>query len=205
MDELLVTNFSIYDKIAQIKNTQTIKILFLARLEKEKGIFETIDAVASLIQKGIPVSLSIAGDGKVLDEVKRYVRQKTQHKNLFLFLGYVKNNDKIKAFTDHHVYCLPTYYGEGLPNSILEAMAFGLPIVTRPVGGILDFFEDQKMGLLVQEKSSEDIADSLEKLIHNRHNMMKISMYNAEYAKKNFMASIVAKRLLKTYDTILER
>jgi len=138
-----------------------------------------------------------------MDELKQYVRQKKPNTNSFLFLGYVKNSAKAKAFTDHHIYCFPTYYGEGLPTSVLEAMAFGLPIITRPVGGILDFFEDQKMGFLVQEKSSEDIADSLEKLIHNRHNMMKISMYNADYAKKNLMASIVAKRLLKTYDTIV--
>ena len=202
VDESLVKNFSISNKLAQIKKAKEIKILFLARLERKKGIFETIDAVSKLIQKGLSVSLSIAGDGNILDELQQYVRKQKLSKSSIRFLGYVKNNDKSAAFTDHHIYCLPTY-GEGLPISVLEAMAFGMPVVTRPVGGIADFFKDGTMGLLCQSKTATEIALSIEKIVLNKATLIEMSKYNFEYAKEHFMASSVAQKLVAIYELSL--
>jgi len=199
VDESLLKNFSFSNKLAKIKRAEQIKILFLSRLEREKGIFETIDAVSILIQKGFSVSLSIAGDGMMMDKLKHYVNKQKISKNSICFLGYLKKNEKSIVLADHHIYCLPTYYGEGLPNSILEAMAFGLPVVTRPVGGIADFFRSEKMGILCQGKTANEIAVSLEKIIENKEMMIQMSAYNFEYAKEHFMASSVAQKLSAIY------
>ncbi|PQP33449.1 glycosyltransferase, partial [Desulfobacteraceae bacterium SEEP-SAG9] len=82
-------------------------------------------------------------------------------------------------------------------------MAFGLPVVTCPVGGIQDFFENGKMGFLVKSSNVEDLRSSLEKLIVNEALRIRISLYNYGYAKKRFLASIVARRLEKIYDQML--
>lgn len=198
VDESLVKNFSISNKLAQLNKVKEIKILFLARLETEKGVFETIDAVCKLIHKGLTVSLSIAGDGKIMDELQYYVKDQKIPDSSIRFLGYVKNCDKIAALTDHHIYCLPTY-GEGLPTSVLEAMAFGMPVITRPVGGLKDFFKDGKMGLFCQSKTADEIALSLEKIILNKEMLFNMSKYNFEYARDHFMASSVAKKLTDIY------
>jgi len=114
-------------------------------------------------------------------------------------LGYVKGKEKIKVFTEHDVYCFPTYHDEGMPNSVLEAMAFGMSIITTPIGGIKDFFKNGKMGYLCETAKPEKIAESIETIICDKNQICDVALYNYAYAKKHFMASIVADKLLKIY------
>ncbi len=74
------------------------------------------------------------------------------------FLGHVSGAAKTQAFRAADIY-LFTSLAEGMPNSVLEAMAFGLPIVTRPVGGIRDFFEDGRMGYATDSLDSGDYTE----------------------------------------------
>jgi glycosyltransferase involved in cell wall biosynthesis len=203
IEDSLLTNFLISEKLEQTKITPQLKVLFLARLHKEKGVFETVDAVSMLIQKGLPISLSIAGDGPIMNELRKYVSSLNIPGKSVDFLGYVKNMNKIKTFTNHHLYCLPSY-SEGLPTSVLEAMAFGLPVITRPVGGLVDIFEDGKMGFLCQGKKPEEIASAIERIITNKPLMLQMSEYNHVFAKEHFMASIVTKKIFEIYNTIVE-
>jgi len=198
VDELLVESFSIEKKIERIKSSQTIRLLFLSRLEKEKGIFETIDAFKLLLDERYDIALSIAGDGSITKEIYGYIDQLGLSNNIDM-LGYVKEGKKIQAFTEHDIYCFPTYYGEGMPTSILEAMALGMPIITRPVGGINDFFETYKMGYLCETTKPYDIAESIKKMICDKKRICDTAQYNYRYAKKHFMAPIVADKLLNIY------
>ncbi len=199
VDEKLMYGFDIKEKIDKIKQAKEIKILFLARLEREKGIFETVEALKLLLDKKLPVSLTVAGDGKRLDDLKNFSYSLNLTADQIHFTGFVRNAEKISIFESHHIYCLPTNYGEGLPTSVIEAMAFGLPIVTRSVGGLKDMFIDQKMGLIVNSKKTEEIAERLEELIIDPDRMITISRYNAGYAKDNFMSTVVANKLLAIY------
>jgi len=202
VDESLLTSFSISDRLEHVKKNLPINILFLARLQREKGVFETVDAVSMLIQKGLPLSLSIAGDGPIFKELRDYIGTKGLSKEHIRMLGDIRGQDKINAFIEHDIYCLPTYYGEGLPISVLEAMAFGLPVVTRPVAGLADIFQDGEMGFLCRGKTPAEISDALEKLIKDRPLMLKMSQYNYVFAKRHFMASAVAKRMMDIYQSI---
>jgi len=83
------------------------------------------------------------------------------------------------------------------------AVAFGLPIVTRPVGGICDFFENGKMGFITESKAPEVFADLMEKLITDCDGRKKIARYNQRYAKEHFMALQVAKRIESIYQKVL--
>lgn len=203
VDESLLDEFSIENKIIEIRQAEKIKILFLSRLEREKGVFETVDAVCELVEKKLPVVLSIAGNGSVMDELRQYINEKKLPENTIRLLGYVKGSDKKAAFADNHLYCFPTYYGEGLPTSVLEAMAFGMPVVTCPVGGIADFFEEGKMGYLCKGKDQQALAQMLEMLLADQEKLIEIGRYNHIYAKENFMASKVADKLNGIYESLL--
>jgi glycosyltransferase involved in cell wall biosynthesis len=198
VDELLIDNFSIEKKIKKIETSKTIHLLFLSRLEKEKGVFETMDAFKLLLDKKYNIRLSIAGDGSVTKEVYGYIDKLGLGNKVFM-LGYVKGKEKIDIFTQHDIYCFPTYHGEGMPTSVLEAMAFGMPVITRPMGGIIDFFENGKMGYLSKTTNPEEIADNIETIIGDKSRICEIALYNYYYAKKHFMASIVADKLLNIY------
>ena len=112
--------------------------------------------------------------------------------------------EKRKVFDASDVYLFPSHE-EGMPISVLEAMAFGLPIVTRPVGALKDFFEDGKHGFITESRSPEILASLLEKLISNKKLRHDISNYNFHYARTRFLASKVSKRLENIYSSLLSK
>ncbi len=198
VDNALVKNFSIKKKIKRIHQSKIIRLLFLARLEKEKGVFETIDGFKLLIDKGFNIRLSIAGDGSITKEIMTYIEELGLN-NKISMLGYVKGEKKIKAFSEHDIYCFPTYHAEGMPTSVLESMAFGMPVITSFAGGIKDFFKNGKMGYLCHTITPEHIACNIKEIIHDKNKICTISRYNYDYAMKHFMASIVSEKLLNIY------
>ncbi|MFN3554348.1 MAG: glycosyltransferase family 4 protein [Bacteroidales bacterium] len=197
VDEALVNK---YENFQLAKTKKKFNILFLARIEKYKGVFETLDIFRMLKEKYPFISLTIAGDGSKLSMLKEKVFK--QNISDITFTGYVAGTEKAKAFASSDLYLFPSY-GEGMPNSVLEAMAFGLPIVTRPVGGLMDFFEDNKMGFTSESKDPAAFIGLIEQLIEDSQLCHEISNFNAEYARKHFMATSVAKRLEKIFYEVL--
>lgn len=178
---------------------KTLTVLFLARVEKAKGIYETICAYKILKNRYGFLKLIIAGEGTETENVHNYIKQNKIDD--IEFVGYVKGNFKKQTFVDSDIYILPTH-GEGMPISVLEAMAFGLPIITRPVGGLKDFFEDGKMGYMSESKDPKVFAEFIEELINDKEKMKSISIYNYRYAKEHFLASKIVKRLEEIYKEI---
>lgn len=174
------------------------KILFLARIEREKGILDAITAY-KIIKKKYPfVCFDIAGDGSSLSEiVEIVVEEKLPDVN---FLGYIKGIEKQSAFVDADVYLFPSTHGEGMPNSVLEAMACGLPVVTNSVGGIPDFFVNGSMGFMTYQNNPASYVHLMEKLIKSLDLRKTISQYNTAYAKNNFSSSVVSQRLIDIFN-----
>lgn len=182
------------------KTIEEIKtILFLARVEKAKGIFTTIDTFQIISQKHPVMRLQVVGRGNALNEAKAY----TKSKNIsnIHFTGPLSGEALKNEFINADLYILPTH-GEGMPTSVLEAMAFGLPVITRPVGGLVDFFENDRMGYMIESLNPNDYAEKIELLINNVDKANQISRYNSRYAKEYFMASEVAKKLESILKTI---
>jgi glycosyltransferase involved in cell wall biosynthesis len=199
----LLEGFSIDRKIEDISGTEVVRLLYLARLEREKGVLELLDAVHMLIHRGVPVSLTIAGDGPIMNEVRQHVAKFGSHQDKVKIIGYVRGQDKKDALRTHQVYCFPTQYGEGMPNSVLEAMAFGMAVVTCPVGGIADFFENDRMGVLLKTTDPEEMAKTIAALIESRERLIDIAQYNYLYAQSRFLASTAAETLRVRYREIL--
>jgi glycosyltransferase involved in cell wall biosynthesis len=187
VDDNLLKDFDIQKRNGAIKT-----LLFLARVEKEKGVFIAITAFQILKKKYPYINMRIVGDGYALKDAKGLIA-KNNITNVF-FTGNLTGSDLRKQFIESDIYVLPTY-GEGMPTSALEAMAFGLPVLTRPVGGLVDFFENGKMGEMVESLEPVDFANSIEQYINNHELVKTISLYNYMYSKEHFMASKVAKKL----------
>lgn len=167
-------------------------VLFLARITKEKGVFIALSAFKILQSKFPELHLYVVGDGPALEEAKaRCERDAIHHVH---FLGRLSGTDLIEAYEQADLYLFPTYH-EGMPTSVLEAMAFGLPIVTRPVGGLNDFFENGRMGFLIDSLQAEDFSERAAYLIEHPEEIQAISKLNHEYAISHFMASQVARNM----------
>jgi len=201
VDNELLKSYSIQDRIRRIQGQKAKKILFLARIEKEKGILETIEACQILCKKYPDIRLVIAGNGSYMETARQFITTLGMNDRVS-FLGYVKGEEKIKAFLESDIYVFPSYH-EGMPTSVLEAMAFGLPVVTRPVGGLKDFFVDGQHGFMNESKEPVVIASLIEKIIRDKDLRKRMSCTGHEYAKERFMASRVAKRLENIYKRTL--
>ena len=197
VDDNLLYDFDINKATTARTNSCNHKILFLARIVRKKGIYETIDAVALLKNRFSNVELVIAGIGEELQNVKDYVKK--HNLSNVIFAGYVKGEDKKKLLEDSYIYYFPTYYEEGMPNSAVEASAFGLPVVTRIVGGLADFFKNGENGFISESKNPTVFAGYIERLILDRELYKKISLNNYNLAQERFLASKAARRLEKIY------
>lgn len=188
VEDSLIDNFNPATKEYASSNT----LLYLARVEKEKGIYETIDTYAILKEEFPNLKLQISGDGGELEATKKYVYDRGLKD--ITFTGVIRGNEIVKAYKNALVLLLPSH-GEGMPTNVLEAMSFGLPVATRPVGGLADFFEDGRMGVMTDSLSEHVFAKKLTPLILDRCKAAEIGHYNAMYAKEHFFASKVASQV----------
>lgn len=183
VSDSLLSNFDINTRDGNVK-----QILFLARIEKEKGIFITLEAFKFLKKKYNWLTLSVCGSGTALNEAMEFV-EKEKIPGV-IFHGNLSGDSLIKQFHQSQLYVLPTH-GEGMATSVLESMAFGLPVITRPVGGVNDFFVNGQMGYLTESLNAEDYAELLGNFIENKELTKKISHYNHKFAINHFLASKV--------------
>ena len=170
-----------------------VNILFLSRLEKLKGIYEAIEAFRLVRARYPSATLTVAGDGPELKRAREYVR--ADGLGGVRFLGWIAGEQKHRAFSDADIYLFPTRWGEGMPLSVLEAMAYGLPVVTRPLGGLADFFENGRMGYTTDSNDPRVFASLLERLIGDPGLRQEMARYNHSFAGQHFAASVVAERL----------
>lgn len=184
---------------AHAAQSNGFRVLFLSRLDEGKGLQEALD-VYTLLRSAIPdATLDIAGEGPAREQAERTVRSRGLQG--VRFLGHISGSAKRSALGQADVY-LFTSLAEGMPNSVLEAMAYGLPIVTRPVGGLRDFFADGVMGYSVDSTDPAEFTRRLAQLAADPALRATMGLYNREYARRRFTASIVAARLLAIYDTL---
>ena len=183
-------------KSTRPEDAETV-LLFLARVEKVKGVYEAIDSFQRLQGKHPNAVLNIAGTGGELEAARKYVAGK-RIRNVN-FLGWITGEQKARALHDADVYLLASYHGEGMPNSLLEAMASGLSVITTDVGGIKDFFEPEKMGLFVKPADTGDLEKQMDRVLSDPGFLQQTSVYNAAYARKHFTPEIVSSRLGKIF------
>ncbi len=178
-----------------------IRLLFFSRVEATKGIYETLDAYAIVKSRHPLVKLTVAGSGTALDAAKRYAAERRLHD--VAWAGHVQGAQKTEVLTTTDILVLPSYT-EGLPVAVLEAMAFGLAIVTRPVGGLRDIIIDGQSGYLIEGKDPAAFAGAIERLIEDPDLLERMGRNNHREAAARFAASAVARRFEALYERIAQ-
>jgi glycosyltransferase involved in cell wall biosynthesis len=201
-DELL-KDFSLHEKINRIYKNSAIQLLHIARIDNiRKGIIESLDALALLSPKYPKLTLIVGGDGSFLKKAQEHANR-IGIKERVSFLGHIQGEKKKKVLMQSDVFLFPTYANEGMPNSVLEAMSFGIPLITRPVGGLKDILVDGKHGFITDSTDSSIIAALIERMILDINLRKEMCRLNNEFAIERFLASKVAKRLEKIYEKTL--
>jgi glycosyltransferase involved in cell wall biosynthesis len=141
-----------------------VSLLSVARLDPEKGIIDIIKAMHQVVTDGnTHIVLEVVGTGSEEGNLRREVENRGLQKYVH-FLGYVAHSEKLyDLYKASDIFVLASL-SEGLPQTLLEAMAFGLPIVATNVGGIPHIIRDGHNGLLVNPGSPREISDAIYRL-----------------------------------------
>lgn len=177
-------------------NTRRPALLFLSRLEKEKGIFELLQAF-SMVASEFDVTLNIAGEGSEKDAVADWIKSHGLADRISL-LGYVRDADKTRVFYNNDIYILPSY-AEGLPVSLLEAMAAGLACIVTAVGAIPNVIEDAVNGCLIEPRDVEDLRQKITLLVKDNKLRIAMSEANLRDAWSKYEAAAVTQNIESVY------
>lgn len=156
-------------------------IVTVGRLTEQKNQKLLIDAFNYLNKKYDDYTLKIYGEGNLENELKKYT-QSLEKKDKIIFMGTV--NDVKKEIYKSSLFVLSSNY-EGMPNSLMEAMAMGIPCISANCksGGPDYLFNNEKNGILFEVNNKEDLTKKIEKILSNSKIAEKIGKNGNEYAK----------------------
>lgn len=159
--------------------SRRMRLMFAGRLVESKGVLDLVRAVALLTAQGnADVELMVVGGGlrDEQDAVEALARE-TGVSDRVKLLGHKAADEMGKCYQDADVFVFPTYYPEGFPRVLYEAMIFGMPIVTTRMPGTIGFLEDARNCLLCPPRSPRDLADVIQRLVSDRPLMERIASY----------------------------
>jgi glycosyltransferase involved in cell wall biosynthesis len=174
--------------------------LFFGRLNPTKGPEKLAQAAINISKKRKDIAFVWVGpdEGKEA-EVKSLIKG---HKNMY-HLGAIRGKEKVaEMYQAADVYVLPSYR-EGLPLTLFEAMASGLPIVASPVNGIPYEMKQPENGFLVQYGDIKNLEKNILKILDNHKLAKQISLNNIKKAKQ-YNWDDIAKRTMKEYEKLIK-
>lgn len=174
-----------------------IRFLFIARLIREKGIFDFVKA-AKLVKKTYPNAIfTVLGgiDAHAHGAMTKFQLDELVQSNIIEYPGRVNNVSEWIA--NSHVFVLPSYYREGVPRSTQEAMAVGRAVITTDVPGCRETVIDGKNGFIVPKWNPQALAEKMIYLIENPEQIQVMGEESYKIAQEKFDAHKVNERLLK--------
>ncbi len=170
---------------------------FVGRLDEEKGLIPFIKEFDKYKEKFIDTKIFIIGSGTQEEEIRSMVK-KLELGEFFIFTGFQENVYDFFPIID--VFFLPSLY-EGLPMVILEAMAFGIPVVAMDVGSISEVINSHR-GRLIKPGDYRSFMEELRNLKEDKQLRIDLGKNGREFIKTNYNIKNYCKKIEKVYDSI---
>lgn len=170
-------------------------VVMVARLIWSKGVAEFVQAAEMLHERFPKVKFLLVGPEEQ-DNLQAVPRAYIEEKQCdwLIILGFRDEIRELMALAD--IVVLPSYYGEGVPQTLLEGMAMGKPIITTDNVGCRETVEDGKNGYLVPVKDSKSLADAIREVIGDAKKMTLFGEYSRLKVEREFDEGLVVKRVL---------
>ena len=193
----------IYNPCISVKNAaytdENRMILYAGRLDQNKGYDILLKAFAQIAKKYPDWKIIFAGNGEVSKASQ--IATDAQITNQVEFKGWVSGTEKEQLFRKATFLCL-TSYAEGFPMSILDAWAYGLPVVCTPVGGLKDVLINNENALLFHPGNIEQLSEQLERMMTNDLLREKIAKESHQLSLTAFNLKNIEKQLDALYNSI---
>jgi glycosyltransferase involved in cell wall biosynthesis len=172
------------------------RILFLGRLETAKGIDELLDAAAALAPRFPQLRLVLGGEGDLAHARRRAAELGIADR--VELPGWIGPAARDAELARAAVFCLPSH-AEGLPMSMLEAMAAGRPVVVTSVGGIPETIQDRDNGLLVPPRDAAALAAALASVLEDDALRAHLAARARETIEQQYSLAVVGEQLASLY------
>ena len=191
---VVCTDEEVEQKIKRRTEGSALHVLFLSNMIREKGYFDTLEAIALLHSKGASIKATFAGQWLNEHDQATFNRFVTENNldPIVSHAGKITQRDRIKALhLEADAFILPSYLMEGQPLTIIEALNAGSPVITTRLGGMVDMIEEGKEGFFIPAKDAEAIAAAISKLLPASA-WRKMSISARDRYKKTYSAERIA-------------
>ncbi|MBO6577022.1 MAG: glycosyltransferase family 4 protein [Rhodothermales bacterium] len=196
-DAPIVRNWSATPKHLSIaynsSETGPVRLLFVGWLKREKGVFDLVNALATR-EADYPVVTRLVGDGDARRELTKLI-EKLGLGGEVVLAGWKSAEELLDEYAWADVFVLPSWV-EGLPNSMIEAMASGLPVVVTPVGNVPDVIQNGENGLIAEARNPRALAAAIDSLVDNPQQRARLSCAARQTARSLFGLEAAARALI---------
>jgi glycosyltransferase involved in cell wall biosynthesis len=196
----VITNWTASDELLEIganrkfeTNVKELRFLFVGWLEDHKGVFELLEGVRTLTPS-YDFTLDFVGSGHAVEEVRAFVNQHSLEETVTLH-GWLDSDELLKMYAKSDIFVLPSWF-EGLPNSLIEAMATKLAIIITKVGAIPDYLIDGQHGLLISPKNISELTMAMRELLENVDLRKELAENACELARNEWSADKAGNMIL---------
>lgn len=169
-------------------------ILYTGRLSREKGLDFLIHAYKKLPQT-VPAKLFILGDGPEMPKLQKLIK----HYHLGSQIKILSPVEEVQHFLRiSDIFVMPSQF-EGISNSILEAMACGLPVIANRVAGNTELIEDGITGLLIKLSDEDDLVRAFSYLLANPGKASELGQRAQEMVQKNYDLKKMVDKYIQLY------
>ena len=180
-----------------IGETENIKFLFAGNLFYSKGVSQYYDAAINIKNANLNADFFIAGEYlknhplSIKDSLYKNIVESKSMK----YLGSWDQKTFLENLYNYDVFVLPSF-GEGIPLAALEAMASGRALICSDVPGCNSCVIDNKNGYLCEQRSSQSLTQSMQKIIYNKNQILKMGEYSRKIVENGFELDLIYKKYL---------
>jgi glycosyltransferase involved in cell wall biosynthesis len=174
---------------------QPVRLLYHGRVDRRKGALDMLEALALLRGQGVPFAATISGIGPDFDSARELAGRLGLD---VAFTGYADYEAAPALYRQADVFVSPTY-AEGFSNTILEAMASGLPSVACTAVGVVDCLRSEENGLLVQPGDIPALAGALRRIIEDQPLRARLAATALEECRRTYSWEAVGRQVMEVY------
>ena len=175
-------------------------LLYHGRVDVRKGVVELLEAFHSLVRGGRDLRLVVSGIGPDV-ELARDRARADGHAARVEFTGYASYDDAPQAYRRGELFVSPTY-SEGFSNTILEAMASGLPIVSTRAVGVVDCLKHERDSLLVEPRDSRGLAAAIARMLDDAPMRTRLAARALADARRLYSWQAVGRLIVDEYERV---
>ncbi len=172
-------------------------LLYHGRVDARKGVLDMLDALAPLASEGVPFELLVSGIGPTFDEAEARIGQLGLGRHARM-TGYVDYADVPDVYRRADIFVSPTY-AEGFSNTILEAMASGLAVVSCRSVGVVDCIRDGENGLLTDPGDVPALTAALRHMLTNGAERERLAVAGLDECRRVYSWAAVGRQIMAVY------